>query len=149
MRAVLQRVQRARITIDGAVTSAIGPGILLLVGVGAGDGPADAEYIAAKTRDLRIFPDAGGRMNRSIAESGGSLLVVSQFTLLANCRRGRRPSFDAAAPAPLAKALYEEVVRQLQHSGLDVRTGVFQAHMAVELVNDGPVTMLLDSRKEF
>ena len=149
MRAVIQRVRRASVTVDGAVTGEIGPGLLLFVGVAAGDGPGDAEYIAAKTRDLRIFPDGDGRMNRSVVESGGAVLVVSQFTLQADCRKGRRPSFDAAAPGPVAKSLYEEVVRRLQAAGLNVRTGVFQAHMDVDLVNDGPVTMLLDSRKEF
>jgi len=113
------------------------------------DGPADVEYIASKTRELRIFADGEGRMNRSIAEAGGSILVVSQFTLQGDCRKGRRPSFDAAAPGPLARALYEEVVRRLRDSGLSVSTGVFQADMDVELVNHGPVTVLLDSRKTF
>jgi D-tyrosyl-tRNA(Tyr) deacylase len=149
MRAVVQRVRSAKVTAAGEVSGQIGPGILLFVGVARDDGPADVEYIAAKTRELRIFPDGEGRMNRSVVDSGGSLLVVSQFTLHADCRKGRRPSFDAAAPGPMARALYEEVVRRLRETGLDVCTGVFQAHMDVELVNDGPVTILLDSRKEF
>ena len=149
MRAVVQRVRAASVRVAGESTAAIGPGLLVFVGVAHGDGPADAAYIALKARELRIFPDADGRMNRSVAECGGSLLIVSQFTLLADCRRGRRPSFDAAAPGPVARALYEEVVRNLRAAGLTVTTGVFQADMDVELVNDGPVTMLLDSRKEF
>jgi len=149
MRAVVQRVRRATVSVDGEIHGQIGSGILLFVGVAGGDGPGDVEYIAGKTRDLRIFPDADGRMNRSVAESGGSVLVVSQFTLQGDCRKGRRPSFDLAAPGPVARALYDDVVRALKESGLEVRTGVFQAHMDVELVNDGPVTLLLDSRKEF
>ncbi len=149
MRAVVQRVRRATVSVDGEIHGQIGPGMLLFVGVAGGDGPGDVEYIAGKTRDLRIFPDADGRMNRSVAESGGSVLVVSQVTLQGDCRKGRRPSFDLAAPGPVARALYDDVVRALKESGLEVRTGVFQAHMDVELVNDGPVTLLLDSRKEF
>jgi D-aminoacyl-tRNA deacylase len=103
------------------------------------------QYVASKVRDLRVFPDEQGRMNRSVGESGGGVLVVSQFTLLGDCRKGRRPSFDAAAPPALAQPLYEDVVRLLREYGLVVQTGVFQAHMEVELVNDGPVTLLLDS----
>lgn len=133
----------------GAVAGEIGAGILLFVGVGADDGPADAEYIAAKTRDLRMFPDEEGRMNRSVVEAAGAVLAVSQFTLHADCRKGRRPSFDLAAPASVARALYEDLVRRLRESGLHVATGVFQAEMDVELVNDGPVTLLLDSRRGF
>jgi D-aminoacyl-tRNA deacylase len=149
MRAVVQRVQRAKVTVDGAAVAEIGQGLLVLVGVANDDGPSDVEYIAAKARELRIFPDTEGRMNRSVVEDGGAVLVVSQFTLQGDCRKGRRPSFDGAAPGPLARALYEDVVRQLRESGLPVATGVFQAHMAVELVNDGPVTLLLDSRRVF
>ncbi|MGH9310461.1 MAG: D-aminoacyl-tRNA deacylase [Vicinamibacterales bacterium] len=149
MRAVVQRVRSARVTVDGEVAGEIGPGLLAFVGVAAGDEPSDVEYIATKIRELRIFPDDEGRMNRSVAEAGGAVLVVSQFTLQGDCRKGRRPSFDGAAPGPVARALYEEVVRRLRESGLPVATGVFQAHMEVELVNDGPVTLLLDSRKEF
>ena len=107
------------------------------------------EYIVNKTRELRIFPDEHGRMNRSVVESGGAVLVVSQFTLQADCRKGRRPSFDGAAPGPLARALYDDVVRRLRDGNLEVGTGVFQADMDVELVNDGPVTLLLDSRRDF
>jgi D-tyrosyl-tRNA(Tyr) deacylase len=149
MRAVVQRVRHAAVTVDGRVTGRIGPGLLVFAGVATDDGPADVEYIAGKLRDLRIFPDEHGRMNRSVVESGGGLLVVSQFTLHADCRKGRRPSFDAAAPAPLAETLYESLVAALRESGLAVETGVFQAHMEVDLLNDGPVTMLLDSRRLF
>jgi D-tyrosyl-tRNA(Tyr) deacylase len=149
MRAVLQRVERASVTVDGAVTGAIGPGLLVFVGVANEDGPADVQFIAAKVRELRIFPDEHGRMNRSIVETGGAVLIVSQFTLQADCRKGRRPSFDHAAPPALARTLYEEVVKNLRDTGLPVSTGVFQADMRVELVNDGPVTMLIDSQKRF
>ena len=131
---------------DGRTTGRIGAGLLVFAGVASDDGPADVDYIAGKLRDLRIFPDEDGRMNRSVVECGGALLVVSQFTLHADCRKGRRPSFDAAAPAPLAEALYESLIAALRKSGLAVETGVFQAHMDVELVNDGPVTIVLDSR---
>jgi D-aminoacyl-tRNA deacylase len=149
MRAVVQRISRARVTVDGSPAAEIAAGLLVFVGVANDDGPGDVEYIATKTRELRIFPDGDGRMNRSVVDSGGAVLVVSQFTLQGDCRKGRRPSFDGAAPGPLARALYEDVVRQLRESGLAVSTGVFQAHMDVELVNDGPVTMLLDSRRSF
>ena len=149
MRAVLQTVQRASVTVGGTAAGSIGPGLLVFVGVANTDGPADVQFIAAKVRELRIFPDEHGRMNRSVVETGGSVLVVSQFTLLADCRKGRRPSFDDAAPPALAEALYEEVVRMLRETGLTVATGVFQADMRVELVNDGPVTMLIDSQRTF
>jgi D-aminoacyl-tRNA deacylase len=149
MRAVVQRVTRAAVKVDGRVVGQIGPGLLVFAGVAGDDGPSDVEYIAAKLHDLRIFPDEYGRMNRSLVETGGALLVVSQFTLHADCRKGRRPSFDAAAPAPLAQSLYEDLVAKLRVAGLTVETGVFQAHMEVELVNDGPVTMLLDSKRVF
>jgi D-tyrosyl-tRNA(Tyr) deacylase len=135
--------------VDDAVVGSIGAGLLLFVGVANDDGPADVQYIAAKTRDLRIFEDDAGRMNRSVADVGGSVLVVSQFTLQGDCRKGRRPSLDAAAPPALARALYEAVVRAIGESGLAVQTGEFQAHMQVQLVNDGPVTLLLDSRRLF
>ncbi len=121
----------------------------MLVGVAAGDGDADIDYTASKIRELRIFPDDAGRMNRSVVEAGGALLVVSQFTLMGDVRRGRRPGFDAAAPPDEARALYERLVARLQERGLTVETGVFQAHMDVALVNDGPVTILVDSRKVF
>jgi D-tyrosyl-tRNA(Tyr) deacylase len=146
MRAVIQRVHRARVTVDDAPVGQIGAGLLVFVGVAREDGPGDGEYIASKVRDLRIFSDRQGRMNLSVVEAGGAVLVVSQFTLQADCRKGRRPSFDAAAPPALARALYEDVVGRLRGFGLEVATGVFQAEMAVELVNDGPVTLLLDSR---
>ncbi len=149
MRAVVQRVRRAKVAIDGTTTAEIAAGLLLFVGVANEDGPADVEYIVNKTRELRVFPDDGGRMNRSVADVGGSVLVVSQFTLHADCRKGRRPSFDGAAPGPLARALYDDVIGRLRESGLAVGTGTFQAEMEVELVNDGPVTLLLDSRKAF
>jgi D-tyrosyl-tRNA(Tyr) deacylase len=149
VRAVLQRVTSAHVEVGGALIGAIGPGLLALVGVERGDGPDDVEFIAGKIRELRIFADDEGRMNRSVADVGGQVLVVSQFTLLADCRKGRRPSFDAAA-APLdARALYENVVTALRSSGVRVQTGEFQAMMRIHLVNDGPVTMLLDSRRRF
>ena len=149
MRAVVQRVGRASVTVEGTVTGQIGSGLLVFVGIASDDGPADVEYIVNKTRELRIFPDEHGRMNRSVVESGGAVLVVSQFTLLADTRRGRRPGFDAAAAPEVAKAAYEDLVVRLRDAGLRVETGVFQAHMLVDLVNDGPVTILLDSRRLF
>jgi D-tyrosyl-tRNA(Tyr) deacylase len=152
VRAVVQRVREARVTVGERVTGAIGPGLLVFVGVEREDGPPDVAYVAGKIRDLRIFADHGGddgrvRMNRSVADVGGGVLVVSQFTLAADCRNGRRPSFDAAAPPDLARSLYEAVVADLRAGGLPVETGEFQADMQVALVNDGPVTILLDSRK--
>ena len=149
MRAVVQRVASAAVRVDGRVVGEIAAGLLALVGVANDDGPADVQYIASKIRDLRIFPDQDGKMNRSVGESGGAVLVVSQFTLQGDCRKGRRPSFDAAAAPSLAQPLYEDVVRQLRDAGVTVATGTFQAHMEVEIVNDGPVTMLLDSRRVF
>jgi D-aminoacyl-tRNA deacylase len=146
MRAVVQRVARAAVRIAGDTVAEIPAGLLVFVGVANGDGTADVQYIATRVRDLRIFPDDDGRMNRSVVETGGSVLFVSQFTLNADCRKGRRPSFDGAAPAELARALYEDVVRTVRGFGLPVATGVFQADMQVELVNDGPVTMWLDSQ---
>jgi D-tyrosyl-tRNA(Tyr) deacylase len=149
MRAVVQRVLSAGVSVDGRSLGRIGAGLLVFVGVARNDGPEDVQYIAAKVRELRIFPDGDGRMKRSIVDTGGEVLVVSQFTLVGDCRKGRRPAFDEAAPPALAEALYDDVVRQLRASGLTVGTGQFQAHMTVELVNDGPVTMLLDSRRLF
>jgi len=149
MRAVVQRVRRASVTVGGEVIGQIAAGLLAFIGVAADDGPADVDYIASKIRDLRIFADAEGKLNRSVVDTGGGVLVVSQFTLQGDCRKGRRPSFDAAAPGELARALYEGVVRRLREGGLHVATGMFQAVMEVELVNDGPVTLLLDSRKQF
>lgn len=149
MRAVVQRVSSARVTVGGRVTGEIGLGLLVLLGVEQGDGPADVQYIASKVRDLRIFPDEAGKMNLSVADRQGGVLVVSQFTLSGDARNGRRPSFISAAPPQIAKALYEDVVRELTEGGLAVQTGEFQAMMQVALVNDGPVTILLDSRKTF
>ena len=149
MRAVVQRVSSARVTVDDRTVGEITGGLLVLIGVEQEDGPADVEYIARKIRELRVFEDDARHMNRSVEEVGGSVLAVSQFTLAADCRKGRRPSFDAAAPPHLAKPLYEDVVRELRSAGLTVATGEFQAMMHVSLVNEGPVTMLLDSRKRF
>lgn len=149
MRAVVQRVRRAAVTVDGAIAGAIGAGLLVFVGVANEDGPTDVQYIAEKVRGLRVFADEAGRMNRSVVETGGAILVVSQFTLQADCRKGRRPSLDEAAPPALAQALYDDLVRTLEESGVRIETGVFQADMQVELVNDGPVTILLDSARNF
>ena len=149
MRAVLQRVSRASVTVAGELASRIDAGLVVLLGVARDDGAADAEYIATKIREVRTFPDQTGKMNLSIVDSGGAVLVVSQFTLQGDCRKGRRPSFDAAAPGPLARALYEDVVGRLRAAGLAVSTGVFQAEMEVELINHGPVTLLLDSKRGF
>jgi D-aminoacyl-tRNA deacylase len=149
MRAVLQRVSRASVTVEGTVVGQIGAGWLVLLGVARNDADGDAERLAQKTVNLRAFEDAQGKMNRSVAEIGGGVLVVSQFTLLADCRTGRRPSFtDAADPAD-AERLYRRFVDAVRAVGLQVETGVFRAMMQVELVNDGPVTMLLDSGKLF
>ena len=149
MRAVVQRVTSARVTVDDRLIGEIGAGLLVLVGVEQNDGPADVQYVAAKIRDLRIFSDAAGKMNLSVLDRQGGVLVVSQFTLSGDARNGRRPSFASAAPPQIARALYEDVVRELKTSGLRVETGEFQAMMHVALVNDGPVTILLDSRKTF
>jgi D-tyrosyl-tRNA(Tyr) deacylase len=149
MRAVVQRVTRARVTVDGEVTGEIANGLLVLVGVTQGDAETDVAYLVDKIAGLRVFHDSEGKMNRAVAEVGGSLLVVSQFTLYGDVRRGKRPSFDAAAPPAQARALYESLVARLRSLGLSCATGRFQEHMEVELVNDGPVTILLDSTKLF
>ncbi len=149
MRAVVQRVSRARVTVKGEITGEIGLGLLVLLGVGAGDTRAGADYLVEKTIGLRIFEDAGGKMNLSVAEVGGALLVVSQFTLYGDARRGKRPSFDGAAPPEQARELYEYFVEKVRASGVRLETGHFQETMQVELVNDGPVTILLDSGKTF
>jgi D-tyrosyl-tRNA(Tyr) deacylase len=149
MRAVVQRVSAASVSVGGEVVGRIDAGLLAYVGVAPADGPADVEYLATKLTELRIFADEAGRMNRSVVEANGGLLIVSQFTLYADCRKGRRPSFDAAAPPALAESLYNELVRNLRARGLPVSTGVFQAQMDVQSINDGPVTMLLDSTRAF
>jgi D-aminoacyl-tRNA deacylase len=149
VRAVVQRVSEASVRVDGVVVGQIGPGLLVLLGVGQGDAPADAEYLAERTLHLRIFPDEAGQMNRSVTNVGGGILVVSQFTLYGDARKGRRPGYsDAAAPED-ANRLYEYFVGRLRPSGLPVATGVFRAMMEVALTNQGPVTILLDSRKGF
>jgi D-tyrosyl-tRNA(Tyr) deacylase len=140
-------VTRAAVSIDGAVVGEIGRGLVVLVGVETGDGPADLQYVASKVRDARVFGDEQGRMNRSVVDVGGAILLVSQFTLLGDLRKGRRPAFDAAAPPDVARELYERLKELLEASGLPVASGRFQAHMQVELVNDGPVTVLVDSRR--
>ncbi len=147
MRAVLQRVSSAQVAVADRIAGRIASGILVLLGIEKGDGQADVEFISSKIHDLRIFDDADGKMNRSVADIAGGVLVVSQFTLCADVRKGRRPSFDAAALPADAKQLYETVVQRLRAAGLQVETGEFQAMMAVSLVNDGPVTLLLDSRR--
>jgi D-aminoacyl-tRNA deacylase len=149
MRAVVQRVSRAAVAVDGRTVGEIARGLVVLLGVANKDEAADVQYIAGKIRDLRIFPDEHGKMNRSIAEANGGVLLVSQFTLLGDARKGRRPSFDGAAAPAVAQALYEDVARELRGTGITVVTGVFQADMQVELVNDGPVTILLDSARQF
>jgi len=149
MRAVVQRVSRAQVTVNGEIAGKIGLGLLLLLGVGRDDGEADATYLAEKIAGLRVFEDAQGKMNRSVQEVGGSVLAVSQFTLYGDVRRGKRPSFDAAAPPEKARQLYEFFVEQIRAAGLPCETGRFQEMMKVDLVNEGPVTILLDSQKAF
>lgn len=149
MRAVVQRVSEASVRVEEQVVGAIGPGLLVLLGVGQGDREEDAEYLAEKTLHLRIFPDEAGQMNRSVLAVRGEILAVSQFTLLGDARRGRRPGFSEAAPPVEANRLYEYFVARLRPAGLRVATGVFRAMMDVALVNQGPVTILLDSRKLF
>jgi D-aminoacyl-tRNA deacylase len=145
MRAVVQRVTKAKVEVDGAVVGAIGAGALVLLGVGKPDTAADAEYLAEKIAGLRIFSDSAGKMNLSLLETGGAMLAVSQFTLYGDCRKGRRPGFDHAAGADQARALYELFVEAARRAGVHVETGVFQAHMAVSLVNDGPVTLIVET----
>ncbi|MDW8291393.1 MAG: D-aminoacyl-tRNA deacylase [Armatimonadota bacterium] len=147
MRAVLQRVSGAEVTVDNERVASIGRGYLVLVGVTHTDGEADARYIADKIASLRLFEDEAGKINLGITEVGGEVLLVSQFTLYADCRKGRRPSFTDAAPPEMAERLYLRVAEILREVGLPVQTGVFGAHMQVSLVNDGPVTILLDSQK--
>ncbi len=149
MRAVVQRVSRAKVTVHDWVTGEIGIGVLVLLGVGQSDTEVDATYLAEKIAGLRIFEDQDGKMNRSVADIGGSVLAVSQFTLYGDVRRGKRPSFDAAAPPETARRLYEFFVEQIRAAGLRCETGRFQEMMQVELANEGPVTILLDSQKSF
>ncbi|HXM65511.1 MAG TPA: D-aminoacyl-tRNA deacylase [Candidatus Acidoferrum sp.] len=149
MRAVVQRVSRAQVTVEGDVTGQIGLGLLVLLGVGREDSEADASYLAGKICGLRVFEDDQGKMNRSAQEVGGAVLAVSQFTLYGDVRRGKRPSFDDAAPPDQARQLYEFFVQQIRSTGLRCETGRFQEMMHVELANEGPVTILLDSKKMF
>ncbi len=149
MRAVIQRVSRARVVIEGKEHSRIDSGILVLLGVEKEDTAEDAQLLARRITELRIFEDEAGKMNRSLVETGGQILAVSQFTLLGDCRKGRRPSFDAAAPLEIARTLYQRFVDEIDGLGIPVATGVFQAMMDVELTNQGPVTFVLDSRKRF
>ncbi|HEY6248558.1 MAG TPA: D-aminoacyl-tRNA deacylase [Candidatus Angelobacter sp.] len=149
MRAVVQRVSRCRVTVDGKIVGEIGGGLLVLLGVGKDDTEAAAAYLAEKIISLRIFDDDAGRMNLSVLDKRGQVLVVSQFTLYGDVRRGKRPSFDAAARPEEARRLYESLVDKIRAAGLRCETGEFQAMMDVELVNDGPVTIMLDSEKSF
>ena len=146
MKAVIQRVMRASVEVDGQVVGRIAAGLLVLLGVAKGDGETDGRYLVEKIRTLRIFSDEQGKMNRSLTDIGGSVLLVSQFTLLGRTTNGRRPGFDEAALPDDAKRRYEAVVAELKAQGVPVETGVFAAHMQVELLNDGPVTFVLDSR---
>ena len=149
MRSIIQRVKEAKVDVDGETVGQIGEGMLVLLGAGKDDSDVDAEYLAEKILTLRIFEDTDGKMNLSVTDTGGSLLVVSQFTLYGDCRKGRRPSFDKAAPPEIAEALYEEFVSKLRARGAKVETGRFRAMMDVHLVNWGPVTLMLDSKKGF
>jgi D-aminoacyl-tRNA deacylase len=149
MRACVQRVSQASVTVDGQIVGQIGCGLLVLLGVTGDDQSKDATYLAEKISTLRIFNDDDGKMNRSLLDTGGQMLVVSQFTLLGDCRKGRRPSFIQAAEPEIAQRLYSQFVADVQSCGVQVATGRFQAHMDVALINDGPVTVLLDSRRAF
>lgn len=149
MRAVIQRVERASVSVEGEIRGQIGAGFLVLIGVEEGDGDADFKYIADKVPNLRVFEDDQGKMNRSLLDVGGEVLAVSQFTLLGDARGGRRPSFITAARPETADPMYERLVADWRARGIRVETGVFGAHMKVSLVNDGPVTILLDSRRRF
>ncbi len=149
MRAVVQRVVRGAVRVDGALIAEIGPGLVVLLGVGGGDAEDDAAYLADKIAHLRIFEDGQGKMNLSVLDRGGSVLVVSQFTLYGDCRKGRRPGFSDASPSGEAAVLYDKFIEELEKHGLQVATGCFREHMTVEIANDGPVTLLLDSKKNF
>ncbi|WDP89520.1 MAG: D-tyrosyl-tRNA(Tyr) deacylase [Desulfobacter sp.] len=146
MKAIVQRVSKAQVTVDNTVISSIGRGIMVLLGVARGDGQAEADYLADKITNLRIFEDDQGKMNRSLLDVGGELLVVSQFTLLGDCRKGRRPSFIGAAPPEEADRLYTYFAQKAAESGISVQTGQFQANMDVELINQGPVTLVVESK---
>ncbi len=148
MKAVIQRVTRASVEVEGQIVSRIGAGLLVLLGVAKGDDERDLSYLLEKLQTLRIFGDDQGKMNRSLVDVGGALLLVSQFTLLGDTSKGRRPGFDLAASPEAARALYEQAVERLRSAGLTVETGVFGAHMQVELLNDGPVTLIVDSRRQ-
>lgn len=149
MRAVIQRVSRASVSVEGKVLGSIGRGLVVLLGVARDDEERDADYLLEKIVGLRIFKDEAGKFNLALADVGGALLVVSQFTLFGDCRKGRRPSFSDAAPPDLAERLYDHFVSEAGKTGLDVATGQFRAMMSVDLANDGPVTLMLDSRKLF
>jgi D-tyrosyl-tRNA(Tyr) deacylase len=148
VRAVLQRVKKAKVSVGEEVVSSIGPGLVVLLGVAADDGVKDAIYLAEKTVNLRIFEDEEGKLNRSLLEVGGEVLVVSQFTLLGDCRKGRRPSFVDAAPPEIAEPLYQSYVEAVKKTGVKVTTGIFRTEMLVEIHNHGPVTLILESRRE-
>jgi D-tyrosyl-tRNA(Tyr) deacylase len=149
VRAVVQRTDAASVSVEGREVAAVGRGLTVLLGVGEGDSEADARYLVEKIVNLRIFPDAQGKMNLSLLDVGGELLVVSQFTLYGDCRKGRRPGFDAAAPPNVAQELYEKFIALCQEAGVKTASGRFQAEMIVKLENHGPVTMLLDSGRLF
>ena len=146
MRAVIQRIKESSVKVEGQIIAQTGAGLLVLLGIAQGDGPSDADYLANKITCLRIFEDKNGRMNRSLLDTGGEMMVVSQFTLLADCRKGRRPSFVNAAEPELAAELYEYFVEQVHRQGINVTTGQFRAMMEVALINEGPVTIILESR---
>jgi len=145
VRLVIQRVSEASVTVDGQIIDRIGPGLCILVGIGKDDNPTKAAALAEKVKNLRIFEDELGKMNRSVSDAGGAILVVSQFTLYADCRKGNRPSFTDAAPPAMAEQLYKVFAQQLRQAGIGVATGQFQAHMRLALVNDGPVTLVLEN----
>jgi D-tyrosyl-tRNA(Tyr) deacylase len=149
MRAVIQRVREAKVEVDGNIVGRVGPGLLVYLGVGKGDTEADVQFMAEKLANLRIFSDDAGKMNRSVIDIGGGVLLVSNFTLHGDCRKGRRPGFDGAADPALADGLYEKVAQVIAQQGVPVAKGVFGAHMHVTSVNDGPVTFLLDSTRLF
>lgn len=149
MRAVVQRTTEASVTIDNMVSGAIGPGLVVLLGIQPGDGAKEIRWMAEKIATLRIFEDDAGKMNRSLVDTGGEMLIVSQFTLYGDCRKGRRPGYSSAAPPEIAEPLYEQFIQEIQGMGIGTGTGIFGANMQVSLTNDGPVTLLIDSDKTF